>query len=385
MGGLMAAGGTNFLEKPFAGALIISAIIAVFVWLLTKELAFVEQEMFTRLMTAFHAEEAGAGASDPRSVFSNIVTIASFSVFAGLSAWAGLKLGSFARVIAGMQIFAVSLCYQFLVWQTVRIVGHPLGYAVVIALGFLGGGWLRHFNETRKISQSRYYELKIRNRELHETRLTMVKQDEVERRMLAADLHDQVLNDMKQLVQRFENYVESQDVEDLSRVRTLSTKVMHEIREVMESLCPSVLEHLGLEAALEDCLRKGAERASFKVRFRSKIESDDLKGLSLVEQSLLYRLVQESITNICKHAEASTVRIVVEKVDNDLLITINDDGKGLDPAKSRQDSRGLKYMRLRADLIGATIAWKAGDNNRGTKVEIRMDLREKVMVNTDDR
>lgn len=374
----------NPMEKPVVSALIASAAVAVFVWLIVRELAFVEHEMFGRLMSAFHVDATGADIEDPRSLASNTCTIGSFFLFAALSTWAGLKLGSFARVISGLQIFAVSLCYQLLIWQSFKIVGHPLGYSVVILFGFLTGGWLRHLNESRKVSESRYYELKIRNRELHETRLTMVKQDEVERRMLAADLHDQVLNDMKQVVQRFENYVEKQDQEDLQRVRSLSTKVMHEIREVMESLCPSVLEHLGLAAALEDCLRKGAERSLFKVRFRSKIEDEDLKELSLVEQSLLYRLVQESITNICKHADASTVRIVVEKVDNNLLITINDDGKGLDPAKSRQDSRGLKYMRLRADLIGATIAWKAGDNNRGTKVEIRMDLREKVMVNTDD-
>ena len=66
------------------------------------------------------------------------------------------------------------------------------------------------------------------------------------------------------------------------------------------------------------------------------------------------------------------------------MITINDDGKGLDPAKQRQDSRGLKYMRLRADLIGATIAWKQGENDKGTKVEIRLDLTGRQAVQTDD-
>ena len=380
----MAAISSNAMEKPVVSALVASSIAAVVVWLIVKEFAAVETDMFERLLIAFHVDASGISAFAVRGWAANMFAIASFLLFTAISTWAGFKLGSLARVITGLQLFAVSLIYQVGAWQLFKLVGHPLGYAFAVLVGYLSGVCLRQLHEARKVSESRYYELKIRNRELHETRLTLVKQDEVERRMLAADLHDQVLNDMKQLVQRFEHYVERPDAEVLEKVRSLSTKVMHEIREVMESLCPSVLEHLGLEAALEDCLRKGAERASFKVRFRWKIQAEDLKSLSLVEQSLLYRLVQESITNICKHAQAATVRIVVEKMDGSLLITVNDDGKGLDPAKSREDSRGLKYMRLRADLIGATIAWKTGDNNRGTKVEIRIDLREKVMAGTDD-
>lgn len=367
-----------------------SSFSAVVVWLLVKEISAFDQDVFNRLMLAFHSDPSkplsGILVPSPaaRPMVSAIFAVFSFSIFGMVANVSGFKFPPFVRVVICVNLFAVSLLYQSLFYTCFTLTGYPVGYALSLLFGFATGGWLRQLNEAHKLSQTHYYELKIRNAELNTNRLIVVKQNEVERRMLAADLHDQVLNDMKQLVQRFESYVEKEEEEDLQRVRALSAKIMHEIREVMESLCPSVLEHLGLVAALEDCLRKGAERSNFKVRFRSKIDQDDLQGLSLVEQSLLYRLVQESITNICKHAEASTVRIVVEKSENFLVIQINDDGKGIDPAKSRQDSRGLKYMRLRADLIGATIAWKGGDNNRGTKVEIRMDLSEKTTVGTDD-
>lgn len=100
-----------------------------------------------------------------------------------------------------------------------------------------------------------------------------------------------------------------------------------------------------------------------------------MQVLSLIEQSLLYRLVQESITNICKHAEAKTVRATLEKEEETtLVVRITDDGKGIDPTKMRADSRGLRYMRLRAELIGATISWMAGENAKGTTVEIRVNL-----------
>jgi signal transduction histidine kinase len=93
-----------------------------------------------------------------------------------------------------------------------------------------------------------------------------------------------------------------------------------------------------------------------------------------VEQSLLYRLVQEAITNVCKHAEASIVKITMEIRDQVLTIRIIDDGRGINPTELHSDSRGLRFMQQRADLIGAAIAWQRGENDRGTVVEIVMNL-----------
>jgi signal transduction histidine kinase len=160
---------------------------------------------------------------------------------------------------------------------------------------------------------------------------------------------------------------------------------MVEIREVMDSLCPSALEHLGLTAALEDCARKAGEKGGFKARCKSKVEDADVEKLSLVEQSLLYRLVQEALTNVIKHAEAKTVRINTERAGESLLVTVSDDGRGMPEGKANEESRGLRYMRQRADLIGATISFRAGDlvansGNPGTVVEIRVDLAGRTAV-----
>jgi signal transduction histidine kinase len=121
-------------------------------------------------------------------------------------------------------------------------------------------------------------------------------------------------------------------------------------------------------------LRRGAERGGFKARFKSKIKVGDLDHLSMVEQSLLYRLVQESITNICKHAQASEVRANIEISRGHLLIQVIDNGKGIEFGKLKEDSRGVRYMRQRGDLIGAKIIWTPAEGGRGTMVEIRMDL-----------
>jgi len=84
-------------------------------------------------------------------------------------------------------------------------------------------------------------------------------------------------------------------------------------------------------------------------------------------------LVQETVTNICKHAQADTVRGSIEQSDGRLKVVIADDGKGFDFVILNSDSRGLRFMRQRADLIGAAISWQHGDDGKGTIVEIEIE------------
>ncbi|HEY9871370.1 MAG TPA: ATP-binding protein, partial [Candidatus Obscuribacterales bacterium] len=300
--------------------------------------------------------------------------VALLILVAGAATWAGFKLGSVARAIVLVQLFVLTILVQWALWHWASVPSHPLAYFAAVFLGCLAGYLVRLWDGQRLKAESQYYELLLRNRELNETKLQIVKQDEVERRMLAADLHDQVLNDLKQIRHKLDDYMDSRDPATAESIKSLLGQAMGEIREVMDSLCPSALEHLGLPAAVEDCLRRGSERAGFKGRFRSKVESAVLDQLSMVEQSLLYRLVQESITNVCKHAQASTVRATMDMEGEHLVILVADDGRGIDFSKLRDDSRGVRYMRQRADLIGATISWRPGDQGRGTVVEIRMDM-----------
>jgi len=146
---------------------------------------------------------------------------------------------------------------------------------------------------------------------------------------------------------------------------------------VMDSLSPAVIEHLGFAAAVEDCLRRAGERGRFKVRFKKEGAVDQLATLDLIEQTLLFRLVQECGNNITKHGQASLVKLHLEVQDDALLIRVSDNGVGIPEAVDVNDSRGLKYMRQRGDLIGATIAWLAGEGGKGTTVEIRLPLKNK--------
>ncbi len=362
---------------PMALSCLAVFLLAV---LLTGQCRELDREIFERLALSFGQTEAELSSQLAERVSPNwfgcqgLAGWLGILVFAAAAIFTGFKLPLIPRTFALVSLFVLSLLYQWNVWHLLHWPGHPVGLLCAIIGGAIAGCLLRDKEMHRRLSEAHYYELKLRNQELLDTRLALLKQDEMERRILAADLHDQVLNDLKQVVQRFESYVKAPDSGTADTIRILTNQVMREIREVMDSLSPSVLEHLGLGAAIEDCLRRGSDRAGFKVRFRNKLDSCDLDGFSLVEQSLLYRLVQESITNICKHAGASMVRASMEKEEDSLLIRISDDGKGINKDMTRADSRGLKYMRYRADLIGATIFWKTGDDGKGTTVEIRVSL-----------
>jgi signal transduction histidine kinase len=247
--------------------------------------------------------------------------------------------------------------------------------AAIPLLTWVVTAFVRKMLQRERAYEAQYYHLLLRNRELQETRLQLVKQDETERRTLAADLHDQVLNDLKLVKQRMLHCAEKSDEKERAEVEQLLDQTMDQVRELMDSLCPSVLEHLGLVAAIDDCLRRGAGRANFKTRFKSALTPEQLECLSMVEQSLMFRVAQEAITNVCKHAQASLVKASVQLDEGWLKVIISDDGKGLDPALVNSSSRGLRFMRQRADLIGATIAWHSGDGGKGTVVEIGIDLK----------
>lgn len=336
-----------------------------------------DNDLFERLAVSFGMALPLKDLHDGFGNASGIANLLGMGVVAFGAAYATIRIAGPPRYIAVVILLAVSLAYQSMVWSLFKDREHPLGFLCAIAFGAAGGLYLRSKITERRKSEAQYYELDLKNRELMQTRLELLKQDEVERRILAADLHDQVLNDLKQVVHRFEKYCKEPDPENEEKIKALTSQVMREIREVMDSLSPSVLEHLGLAAAIEDCLRRGSERSNFRTRFKSRVENEELDCLSMVEKGLLYRLVQESITNICKHANANQVRTTMENDGDELLIRVIDDGKGIDPNMMRGDSRGLKYMRYRADLIGATIAWKPGENGKGTVVEIRINLQDR--------
>lgn len=336
-------------------------------------------------MFALTASNIGFFDSGFVSHLANLVTL---TVIAFGSECIVFKLVGVPRKVALLQLLvAAILCLGFLLYCQLSV--SVISFLFVNILGYVLGNFFRYYAQREKEQEAVFYELKLANRQLQEARLFMAKQDEIDRRLLAADLHDQVLNDLKLVSEKAKSMKTNPREDTAKEVEKLLQQSMKAVREVMENLSPSLIEHLSFASAVEDCLRNAASRGGFKVKFKCQCAEESLDNMSSVQKILLYRLIQECCTNVCKHAQASELRVNIdsEKADTSadaFCLRIVDDGKGMNVSDVDPQSRGLQYMRQRAQLIGASIVWLPGPENKGTAVEIRWSptADEKVKAGT---
>lgn len=282
----------------------------------------------------------------------------------------GHQLKGKVRVFGAIQIWVLAMLISYLGRDALSTVPLPISFLSSIALGMLAATSAEKWRDESDKTKSSHFVDHLQNTALLQARLELIKQDEVDRRMLAADLHDQVLNDLKTLRQSINNLKELSE-ETTTHLDGLVSLSMSGVREVMDNLSPVDIEHLGLSESLRSYIERVGEKAGIAVSFESPAGEALDEQLSKIEATLLYRLMQESTNNILKHAGAQKIMGQVKVEDGNLVVRVVDDGKGISPEIFSSESRGMNYMRLRADLIGATIAWKPRKSGSGTIVEIR--------------
>jgi len=214
------------------------------------------------------------------------------------------------------------------------------------------------------------------NSELQETRLRLASETEAERSRIARDLHDQTLADLRHLLVMTDQLPATGDDPNAPSptiIRREIESVSREIRRICEDLSPSALENIGflpaLEWALDDAVAHLPAEEKFAYEFDCEPELEDRLELSQVEQIQLYRIVQEALNNICRHARAKKVKLSVRAQGNDLLIEIRDDGVGFDGEPQNKTGHGLANIRSRANLVGAQVLWQ--HTQPGCRFELR--------------
>lgn len=218
------------------------------------------------------------------------------------------------------------------------------------------------------------------NVELHETRLRLANETETERSRIARDLHDQTLADLRHLLVLTDQLPPSTSATSddsttpsPSVIRREIEAVSKEIRRICEDLSPSALENIGflpaLEWALSDAVAHLPAEEKFAYEFVCEPELEDRLQLSQIEQIQLYRIVQEALNNICRHAHARQVLLSVKAEKDDLVIAIRDDGKGFDGSSENKTGHGLANICSRANLIGAQVSWR--EARPGCHFEVR--------------
>lgn len=207
----------------------------------------------------------------------------------------------------------------------------------------------------------------------------VIAAQEDERKRIARELHDETSQTLSVLAMGLETACttlpEGAIRERLSEAKALTVRALDELHRLIYDLRPSILDDLGLLPAI----RWYAERHLTPLGITVRSECADLERRLPVELAVaIFRVVQEIVTNIVKHAEAETVLIQCGPIDGDLLIEIEDDGRGFDPhavSVSGDTARGLGLlgMRERVELVGGQITIDSAPG-RGVYVTVRVPL-----------
>jgi signal transduction histidine kinase len=184
---------------------------------------------------------------------------------------------------------------------------------------------------------------------------------EDERTRIARELHDELGQELTGLAfvarhtsERFERDP-SAIRGNLGEIESGLQRTTSLVRELVSELRPRMLDDLGLVAAVEWLARRTEERSGVRCMARS----EELDGLPVAVRTVAFRVVQEALTNVLKHANASTVDVELRREEDTLVVSVRDDGVGLDPQRvsmTRRGGAGLLGMRERVQSIGGTFS-----------------------------
>jgi PAS domain S-box-containing protein len=246
---------------------------------------------------------------------------------------------------------------------------------------------------TRDITEQREADLRLREsmdslRTLDRHRRALlagwIRAQEDERRRLASDLHDDSIQVMSAVAIRLQ--LMRQEIEELSSNPDLVAlqesvdQAIQRLRSMMFQLRPPALDRGGLASALKVFSERLGREAKFTVKLDSHLASEPSMDARLV----IYRIAQESLTNVRKHAEATHVLIELTEHNGGLLVRISDNGRGFDVAEIRPSAPehlGLSEMRERAELCGGWLHVESAPG-AGTIVEFQIPADAPLEVTT---
>lgn len=219
-----------------------------------------------------------------------------------------------------------------------------------------------------------YEELEKKLSELRALSQRLIQAQEEEKRFIGRELHDQTgqfLTYVGLLLDKAMRTPPEKVGPILSEAKDIVGQVINQVRDLSLSLCPPTLEELGLVAALEGHIDRYTQKTQIRIDFQPVGVPEDLpQDINLVA----YRIVQEALTNVARHAKVSEVRVSLW-VENDMLnLSIEDKGAGFAPGHAEAGA-GVTGMRERARLLGGSFSIDSAPG-AGTRVGVRLPLQE---------
>ncbi len=203
----------------------------------------------------------------------------------------------------------------------------------------------------------------------------VVAGQEFERRRLARELHDETGQALTSILLSLKQVDEAKSVDEaratVAAARELVVQTLQSVRRLAVELRPKALDDFGLVPALERLGDEFAEQSGIDADVQTNLDSDRLPE---EVETALYRIVQEALTNVAKHAGASHVSVVVTRREGLVMAVVEDDGKGFGAAGGEGEGLGLVGMKERVGLLGGRLAIESTEG-AGTTVVAEVPVR----------
>jgi signal transduction histidine kinase len=160
-------------------------------------------------------------------------------------------------------------------------------------------------------------------------------------------------------------------LDKIARMQALLDSTVAATRRISADLRPLMLDDLGLAAAVEWLIESFRERNAIECELIAPSEDLDFKEPLA---SCVFRILQESLTNVARHSGASSVQVALARSNGEIALTVKDNGRGFSPdAPRKPDSYGLMGLRERAFLVGGKVAI-ASAPGKGVRIDVRIPL-----------
>ena len=215
-------------------------------------------------------------------------------------------------------------------------------------------------------------EVRMTNRQLHALSQRLMKVQENERLQLSRELHDESGQLLAALTVQLGLLERDAAKSDALRERTIELKntakmIQENLHHLAVNLRPASLDHLGLVTALQQYIQEFSRQYNFQVDFEAVGMRD--RRLSIEIETALFRIVQEALTNVVLHAQASRVDVLLSLKDHRVSAVVEDDGVGFVPASAMTDEQlGLFGMRERIEMLGGSLTIESSPG-KGTTVK----------------
>jgi two-component system, NarL family, sensor histidine kinase UhpB len=199
----------------------------------------------------------------------------------------------------------------------------------------------------------------------------VLRAQERERRRLASDLHDEVNQALTAILLRLEALgqdVPEENAAEVAELKRLVNQAMEELLNLARQLRPAALDDHGLVPAIDAQLKRFAARTGMQARLNAEGE---FESLGEDEQTAVYRVVQEALTNVGRHAGATAVEVQLARGGWGTVLRVRDDGTGFEPGSAKDGGLGLEGMAERARVVGGEIDLRSAPG-AGTSLTMRL-------------